>query len=311
MKHVVVKKNFAIMNCLCAFALLTIISMIGTTAKVSAATVDEHYPGLAMGLLKSAVIAPLDDDTVLTAGNVVIKQTQLMDAVKTWDPKLHQQLEKNLILVLERDAIRRILIDEAKTAGIETADEDAAIQALFEQRTKSLSVTEEEARTFYEGNKEMLGGAPFDQVSGEIRQYMLQDKRQQAVSAYVVGLGEAVPLRINKTWIETQSRLAMDNPVDKARRSGKPTLIEFGATGCVPCDMMQPILDNLRRNYPEKLNVVFVHVGEEQILAARYGIQSIPVQVFFDAKGSEVFRHVGFFAEKEVVRQLEKMGVAK
>jgi thiol-disulfide isomerase/thioredoxin len=126
-----------------------------------------------------------------------------------------------------------------------------------------------------------------------------------------MGLGKAVPLRINKTWIEKQSRLAMDNPADKARRSGKPTLIEFGATGCVPCDMMQPILDSLRRNHPEKLNVVFVHVGEEQILAARYSIQSIPVQVFFDAQGIEVFRHVGFFAQSEVERQLEKMGAAK
>lgn len=96
-------------------------------------------------------------------------------------------------------------------------------------------------------------------------------------------------------WVKTQSNLAMDNPVDKARRSKKPTMAEFGATGCVPCDMMQPILDKLRKTYPGKLNVIFVHVGEDQVLAARYGIQSIPVQVFFDAAGKEVFRHVGFF----------------
>ena len=46
--------------------------------------------------------------------------------------------------------------------------------------------------------------------------------------------------------------------------------------------MMQPILDKLRKDFPEKLNVVFVHVREEQILASRYGIRSIPVQVFDD-----------------------------
>jgi len=87
--------------------------------------------------------------------------------------------------------------------------------------------------------------------------------------------------------------------------------VEFGATGCVPCDMMQPILDNLRKDYPQKLNVVFVHVREEQVLAARYGIRSIPVQVFFDAQGQEVFRHVGFFAQAEVDKQLAAMGVRK
>jgi len=57
--------------------------------------------------------------------------------------------------------------------------------------------------------------------------------------------------------------------------------------------------------------VVFIHVGEEQILAARYGISAIPVQVFFDAKGKEIFRHVGFFPEKEVTEQLARMGVVR
>ena len=72
---------------------------------------------------------------------------------------------------------------------------------------------------------------------------------------------------------------------------------------------MKPILDKLRQNHPDTLNVVFVHVREEQVLAARYGIRSIPVQVFFNAAGKEVFRHVGFFAQTEVDKQLAAMGV--
>jgi thioredoxin 1 len=59
----------------------------------------------------------------------------------------------------------------------------------------------------------------------------------------------------------------------------------------------------------DKLNVVFIHVGEEQILEARFGIQSIPVQVFFDESGQEVFRHTGFFAAEDVNKQLMSMGV--
>ena len=86
-------------------------------------------------------------------------------------------------------------------------------------------------------------------------------------------------------------------------------MVEFGATGCIPCDMMQPILDNLRKKYPDKLNVVFVHVREEQILGARFGIRSIPVQVFFDKDGEEVFRHEGFFPEAKVTEVLSKMGI--
>ena len=97
--------------------------------------------------------------------------------------------------------------------------------------------------------------------------------------------------------------------MDRARMSGKPTMAEFGASGCVPCDMMQPILDNLRKKFPDRLNVVFVHVREDPIMGARFGIRSIPVQVFFDNKGKEVFRHAGFYPEKEVLKQLGKMGV--
>jgi thioredoxin 1 len=44
-------------------------------------------------------------------------------------------------------------------------------------------------------------------------------------------------------------------------------------------------------------------------LAARYGIQSIPVQIFFDKDGKEVFRHVGVFPQEEIEKKLAEMGV--
>ncbi len=181
----------------------------------------------------------------------------------------------------------------------------------MELHTKDVAIPEDEVRAFYESNKEMVGTASFEQVAVVIRQYLLQDKKQRAAAAYIDSLGSKAGLSINEKWVKSQKRLALDNPVDKARRSGKPTMVEFGATGCVPCDMMQPILDKLRRDYPQKMNVVFVHVGEEQILAARYGIQSIPVQVFFDDRGREVFRHVGFLGQPEVDKQIAAMGIQK
>ena len=55
--------------------------------------------------------------------------------------------------------------------------------------------------------------------------------------------------------------------------------------------------------------MLFVHVGQEQILAARYGIQTIPMQVFFDKDGKEVFRHVGFWPQEEIEKKLAEMGV--
>ena len=51
------------------------------------------------------------------------------------------------------------------------------------------------------------------------------------------------------------------------------------------------------------------HVRENQILGARFGIRSIPVQVFYDKNGEEVFRHMGFYPEAEVLKQLSKLGI--
>ncbi|MCF8127297.1 MAG: thioredoxin family protein [Deltaproteobacteria bacterium] len=150
---------------------------------------------------------------------------------------------------------------------------------------------------------------PFDQVKGSIEQFLLQQKKQEFLDAHINALGEKAHIRLNRDWVKKQAQLALNNPVDQARMTGKPTLAEFGASGCIPCDMMQPILENLRKKYPGKLSVIFIHVKENQMLAARFGIRAIPVQVFYDGKGKEVFRHQGFYAEAEVLKQLKKMGV--
>jgi thiol-disulfide isomerase/thioredoxin len=276
-------------------------------------TMNLKYPEFAQGFLKSAKLETMDDETLLKAEGFTISRSEIAGAIEDQDPKIRQQLEKNLLFVLEQETIRRVLLNEVQKAGLATGekDENQMIQALFENKTKEVTVSEKEAESFYQANKEMVGGVPFDQVAEGIHQYLLQDKKQRVVIDYIDGLSESVHLRLNEQWVKAQSVLAMDNPVDKARRSGKPTLVEFGATGCVPCDMMQPILDNLRKDYPDKLNVVFIHVGEEQVLASRFGIQAIPVQVFYDAQGKEVFRHTGFLAENEVTKQLVKMGIEK
>jgi thiol-disulfide isomerase/thioredoxin len=91
--------------------------------------------------------------------------------------------------------------------------------------------------------------------------------------------------------------------------SGKPSLIDFGATGCGPCDMMTPILADLEKRYKDKLNVLFVHVNQEVILSARFGIKYVPVQVFFDKNGREVFRHTGFFPQTDIEKKLIQFGL--
>jgi thiol-disulfide isomerase/thioredoxin len=277
------------------------------------ATVEETYPGLATGVLKSAELKEMQTEIIFKARKLEIRESQLREKLAGADLKIREQLDKNLFFLLEQEATIKVLVYEARNSvrNTEGLSDSEVLKTHLDGISQQASVSEPELKAFYEANKEMVGGMPFDQVKDSIHEFLLQQKKTEVVDAYVADLGDRNSIQVNQAWAKAQYHKAQDNPVDRARMSGKPTMVEFGATGCVPCDMMQPILDNLRKNYPDQLNVVFVHVGEEQVLAARYGIRSIPVQVFFDARGNEVFRHVGFFAQTDVAKQLSQMEVAK
>ena len=143
----------------------------------------------------------------------------------------------------------------------------------------------------------------------QLEQYVRQQKQQEAIEKHIETLGEKMSVQVSASWVREQAVLARDNPVDQARQSGRPTMVDFGADGCRPCDMMAPILKDLEKKYAGKVNVLFVHVRQEQILAARYGIRSIPVQIFFDKDGKEVFRHAGFYPQGEIEKKLAGMGI--
>jgi thiol-disulfide isomerase/thioredoxin len=274
-------------------------------------TVEEIYPGLATSVLKSAELKELPAGLIFKAENLKIHETQLREKIADADPKIREQLDKNLFFLLEQEATMKILINEARNSvgDAKSLSDSEILKTHLDSISHKASVSETELKVFYEANKEMVGGMPFDQVKNGIHEFLLQQKKTEAIDAYITNLGNRNAIQVNQTWAKAQYHKALDNPVDKSRMSGKPSMIEFGATGCIPCDKMQPILESLRKSFKDRLNVVFVHVRQEQILGARFGIRSIPVQVFFDENGQEVFRHEGFFAENEVRKQLTKMGV--
>jgi len=97
--------------------------------------------------------------------------------------------------------------------------------------------------------------------------------------------------------------------VSRALLSGKPAVIDLGARTCIPCKKMAPILESLSNEYRDKASVLFVDVHENVAAAGRFRIQMIPTQVFFDARGKEVKRHIGFMEKAEIVRELKAAGL--
>jgi len=298
-----------IILCLSAFFLVPLFSQGKNT------TIEKRCPGLASGALKSATMGELPAGIILKSKGITISKSDINADITANKPELRQQLDIYKFFVLEQNAIGKILPVFAKeklasmgktTSGL---DDNTLIQQFFSIITEKITMPESELKKFYNENKSMMGGAPYTSVKSQIENHLLGQKKQEEVSKYVDRLGESIPITISKSWALAQCKKEKDNPVAKARASGLPTLVEFGAKGCVPCDMMQPVLDNLEVKYKGRLNIVFIHVGEQQILGSKYGVRSIPVQVFFDKNGKEFFRHTGFYEQAKVEKKLAAMGL--
>ena len=89
------------------------------------------------------------------------------------------------------------------------------------------------------------------------------------------------------------------------------TFIELGSVGCIPCRMMQPVMERLEKNFAGKVRVVFYDVWtrEGEPYARQYRIRAIPTQVFLDKNGNEFYRHLGYFPYEEIVELLKKHSV--
>ena len=94
-----------------------------------------------------------------------------------------------------------------------------------------------------------------------------------------------------------------------ALASGKPSVADFGARTCIPCKKMAPILEELSRELKGKANITFTDVWKDNKLGEQYGVQMIPTQIFFDAKGKEVKRHMGFIEKSDILKELKAAGM--
>jgi len=283
------------------------------TQNLKSQFVNDKYPDLTSGILCYAKLRDLPENTLLSFSDLKITVEDLENELSNSNFK-KDEVEKNKFFLLEQIATNKILLQLAinmakeKNEKSNKSDEEL-IKGYFDQILSGIEVTDKEISDFYENNKDMCGGASLSQIKNDLKQYVLGQKKQEKAMEHIRTIGQKNSIIVSSSWVQKQSALAKDNPVDKLRSSGKPSLVDFGSTGCKPCDMMAPILETLKKKYEGKANVLFVHVGQHQILAGRYGIQSIPVQIFFDKNGKEIFRHTGFFPQAEVEKKMKELGV--
>ena len=287
------------------------IASAGVPAK--SPTLGETYPLLSKSPMSNAKLVTLPKGVVLRSGDVEIRQSQLDTQVAAMPEAIRKDMKSNAIFLVQQSIIDQLLLVDAKVeltqskTDLSKMDATQIVTLYAKQLANKATVTDEEVHAFYKKNKKMLGNQPLATVKDKLRKFLLNKKRQQAIVQQVLTLSQRHEIKLSATWVAKQIPLMFKNPADQARLNGKPTLLDFGSKGCIPCDKLAPILKRMEKTYAGKANVVFIEVKQYPFLAKRYLIQSIPVQVFYDATGQEIFRHAGFWPQKELEKQLDAL----
>lgn len=127
---------------------------------------------------------------------------------------------------------------------------------------------------------------------------------------HFVGLRKRLVLLLTIVLISvTTASFSVAEQLSQVPVPGMVTMVDLGAKKCIPCKMMAPIMEELEKEYKDRAAIVFIDVWVNPDAGKKFGIRSIPTQIFYDAEGKEVLRHEGFFDKAGIVAELQKLGV--
>lgn len=88
---------------------------------------------------------------------------------------------------------------------------------------------------------------------------------------------------------------------EKVLGSSTPVVVDFWAPWCGPCRMVAPILDELAKEYADKITIAKVNTDENPEWAMKFGVQGIPTMLF--VKDGELFDRMVGAAPKPFIKQ--------
>jgi len=87
-------------------------------------------------------------------------------------------------------------------------------------------------------------------------------------------------------------------------KSDKPVLLDFWAEWCGPCKMIAPILDEVAKDYGDRVQIAKINVDENQQVPAKFGIRGIPTLILFK-NGEVAAQKVGALSKKQLTEFLD------
>lgn len=97
----------------------------------------------------------------------------------------------------------------------------------------------------------------------------------------------------------SETNLNSNNFNEEITNTDKLVLIDFFATWCGPCKMLSPIIEEISNEYSNSIKVCKANVDENQDLALKYNIMSVPTLIFLK-NGEIVKSSVGFCTKSEL-----------
>lgn len=125
----------------------------------------------------------------------------------------------------------------------------------------------------------------------------------------VVGVVFALKQKDKGQGLEPAAAASANTETPAETTANLPRMVDLGAGKCIPCKMMAPILEEIKKDYAGVINVEFIDVWKEPDRAKGYGITIIPTQIFYDASGKELFRHEGFYSKEDILAKWKEFGV--
>ena len=91
---------------------------------------------------------------------------------------------------------------------------------------------------------------------------------------------------------------------EKVLKSDKPVMVDFWAPWCGPCKAIAPTVDDLEKEYGDKMTFVKVNVDENPISPSKFGVQAIPTLIFF--KNGEIADQITGMVAREKLEETIK-----
>ena len=95
----------------------------------------------------------------------------------------------------------------------------------------------------------------------------------------------------------------MNDSFDKIINSEKPVLIDFYATWCGPCQMLGPILKEVKESLGERVSIIKIDVDKNQEIASVYQVRGVPTMMLFQ-NGKQLWRQSGVLSKEEIIQTI-------